>query len=124
MVTLTEQLDAMLRLKENWDGYGADPIQPGPVLLAKEFVLFFEAFAARMRPAIRDIRVYPTRSGGVQIEWEDDTTETEMEIYTDGRIEFLFVDKATGKMRETAVPPGTGAVQPEFLHQLRSVLAA
>ena len=124
MATLTEQLEAMLGLKPNWDGYGADAIDPRPVAVAKEIVGFFEAFVSRYGPKLRDLRVYPTRIGGVQIEWEDDVFENELELEPDGRMEFLHVHRVTGQTKTVVVPPGNGAVQPGFLHQLREVIAA
>lgn len=124
MATLVEQLDAMLALPSNWDGYNADPIQPAPVAVAKEIVRFFESFARHYGPKLRDLRVHPTRIGGVQLEWEDDQNEIELELYPDGRMEFLFEDKQTGTMRTQVVEPGSGAVQPAFLSQLREVIAA
>jgi hypothetical protein len=124
MATLVEQLDAMLTLPANWDGYNAGPIQPGPVEVAKEIVRFFETLIAQFGPKLRDIRVYPTRVGGVQIEWEDDLQEVELEIYPDGKMSFLFEEKGSGRMTERVVEPGTGAVQPGFLSQLRHVIAA
>ena len=68
--------------------------------------------------------VYPTRGGGVQIEWEDDLQEVELEIYPDGKMSFLFEEKGSGRMTERVVESGTGAVQPGFLSQLRHVIAA
>jgi hypothetical protein len=124
MATLVEQLDAMLTLPPNWDGYNADPVQPGPVEVAKEIVRFFEVLVARVGSNLRNIRVYPTRVGGVQIEWEDDLQEVELEIDPSGRMSFLFEEKGTGRMTERVVEPGTGAVQPGFLSQLRHVIAA
>ena len=124
MATLVEQLDAMLALSPNWDGYNADRIEPGPVEVAKEVVRFFEAFVTHFGPKLRDIRVYPTRVGGVQIEWEDDANEVELEIHPGGKMGFLFEDKSTGRMTERVVEPGNGAVQPAFLSQLREVIAA
>ncbi len=124
MATLVEQLDAMLTLPPNWDGYNADRIEPGPVEVAKEVVRFFETFVEHFGPKLRNIQVYPSRVGGVQIEWEDDTNEVELEIDPNGRMGFLFEDKRTGHMTTRDIPPGTGAVQPAFLIQLRAVIAA
>lgn len=35
MASLAEQLDAMSLLPENWDGYNADRVAPGPIAVAK-----------------------------------------------------------------------------------------
>lgn len=124
MATLIEQLDAMLTLQPNWDGYNADPVQPDPVEVAKEIVRFFETFVHQFGPKLRNIRVYPGRAGGVQIEWEDDANEIELEIDPDGRMGFLFESKRTGDMTTREILPGAGVVQPAFLSQLREVIAA
>jgi hypothetical protein len=117
MATLSEQLDAMRRLRPNWDGYNADPPEPHVIAWAKDFVDYFEALE-RVQGVKRNIRVYPTRIGGVQIEWEDSRFERELELNPDGSIELLHVDKATGAMREETFRPGREAVAPGFLHRL------
>lgn len=122
MATLAEQLDAMLRLGPSWDGYHADPPAPEVVALAKDFVAFFEARAGGLG-AGQAIRVYPTRVGGVQIEWEDARFERELELNPDGSIGLLHVEKATGAMREERFEPGRTAVPPGLLPRLRELEA-
>ena len=102
MATLHEQLDAMLALESGWDGYGADPTDPGVVAWAKDFVAYFEALE-RVKGVDRGVRVFPTRVGGVQIEWEDERFERELELNRDGSIGLLHIEKATGKMREECI---------------------
>ncbi len=119
MATLTEQLDAMLTLKSNWDGYNADPIDPKPIALAKDFVLFFQALE-RVDGMDRALSVHPTRVGGVQVEWRDETTDHELEIEPSGTIGLLHIDRATGRAtEETFTPPVERAVvAPGFLPRL------
>jgi hypothetical protein len=120
MASLCEQLDAMLQLPPNWDGYGAGPIEPGIVDWAKDFVAYFEALQS-LQGIDRGIRVYPSRTGGVQIEWEDSRFERELELNPDGSIGLLHVEKATGAMREETFRPGKAAVAPGFLLSLGEI---
>jgi hypothetical protein len=123
MATLTEQLDAMLTLPENWDGYGAAPIRPGPVEFGKEFVRLLSAL--RQGTHNEDgVFVTPSRDGGVLIEWDDATAEHELEINPDGSLGFLHEDKSTGVMTTRTFLPEPVGVQPGFLTELRSLIAA
>lgn len=117
MATLLDQLDAMLTLKPNWDGYNADTIRPEAVALAKEFVELLIDF----RPARSEgqMHVTPGRAGGVLVEWEDATHQHEVEINADGSIGFLHTSKADGSMIERRFPPGLYAVVPGLLSELR-----
>ena len=119
MATLTEQLDAMLTLKSNWDGYNADPIDPKPLALAKDFVLFFQALE-RVDGMDRALSVHPTRVGGVQVVWRDETTDHELEIEPSGTVGLLHVDRSTGRAtEETFTPPAERSViAPGLLPQL------
>ena len=123
MATLTEQLDAMLGLPENWDGYGAATIQPRPVEFAKEFVCLLLA----LRPVGRredGVYVSPARDGGVLVEWQDATAEHELEVNPDGSMGFLHVDKATGAMTTRQFRPEPAGAQPGFLSEIRALIAA
>jgi hypothetical protein len=120
MVTPLEQLDAMLGLGPNWDGYDAAPIAPAVVALAKEFV----ALIAGDSPARPDLHVTPGRDGGVLIEWADATHDHELEINPDGSIGFVHEDRATGDMVSKTFGPTRLAIQPELLREVRELVAA
>lgn len=98
MATVLEQLDAMRRVGENWDGYGAAAPLASCVEVAREFVALLESLRRNGRQEESAIHVSPTRLGGVLIEWQDATKEHEAEIQPDGGIEFLHVTKATREM--------------------------
>jgi hypothetical protein len=124
MATLIEQLDAMRHLPENWDGYGADVINPGAIELAKEFVSLMEVVRLRIGNG-DDLFVSPTRVGGVLIDWEGATHQHEIEIDPDGTISFLHLNKATQQAETRKFTPGQrGTVQPGLLQELRQCLAA
>lgn len=123
MATLTEQLDLMLTLPENWDGYGAATIQTAPVEFAKEFVRLLND----LKPAAGGgdgVCVSPSRDGGVLVEWEDAVAEHELEVNPDGSLGFLHVDKASRKMTTRTVRPEPVGGQPGFLVELRALIAA
>ncbi len=91
-----EQLEAMRRLGENWDGYGAAAPQAKIIDLAQEFIGLLDAMLARSSAAPAEFHVSPTRVGGVLIDWENDVVGHEMELSPDGSIGFLHHNKATG----------------------------
>jgi len=106
MGTLHEQLDAMLALPENWDGYGADSILPSAVATAKDFVSFFEAIE-RANGQTLQLIVGPTRIGGVQVEWQDHREDHELEVMPDGSLSILHFDRVEGRTREEQFAPPT-----------------
>jgi hypothetical protein len=122
MATLLEQLDAMLTLKPNWDGYNADPIDPRVVTLAKEFVALLTALQPTGR--VGEMHVTPGRDGGVLIEWVDPAFEHELDIKPDGSIGFLHIEKATRVMTERSFEPGRFSVHPGLLKEIRQLVAA
>ena len=123
MATLTEQLDAMRALAPNWDGYNAAAPEPAVIAWAKDFIAYFER-VERASGVNRNLRVYPTRVGGVQIEWEDPRCEWELELNPDGSLELLSEEKSSGAMHESKFPPGRMAVAPGFLPVLAEMMAS
>lgn len=121
MATLLEQLDAMLTLKPNWDGYNADVIRPEAVRLAKEFVVLIRDGQPGRSEA--GMHVTPGRDGGVLVEWADATHEHEVEVNQDGSVGFLHTSKTDGSMTERRYPPGRFAVVPGLLSEFRSSAA-
>lgn len=123
MATLTEQLDLMLTLQPNWDGYNADPIVPEVVEVAKEFVGVLHALLGRGGDET-GMFVAPGRDGGVMVEWDDDGAEYEMDINPDGSFGFLREDKLTGVMTEEKFSAGRFAVPVEMSRRFRQLAAA
>jgi hypothetical protein len=124
MATLLEQLHAMRSLVEYWDGYdGAAP--DGSVLdLAEEFVALLQALQ-KSSPQPPSLHVNPTRVGGVLIEWEDVSSQHEVEINPDQSISFLHFDKATGRIDSRKFGPAVRvAVAPGLLQELTQLIAA
>jgi hypothetical protein len=124
MATAIEQLEAMRRLGESWDGYGAAAPEAKVIDLAQEFARLFEALL-RKSAAPPELHVSPTRVGGVLIEWEDPRMEHEVELNPDGSIGFLHRTKETGEIetREFLADAPT-VVDPRLLRELRQLIAA
>lgn len=123
MATPLEQLDLMRNLRENWDGYGAEPVVPEVVEVAKEFVDLLAAVRDRT-DRYEGIHVSPGRAGGVLIEWDEPGYEHELEVNPDGSLGFLHTDLATGQMIERRFPPGRHAVQPGVLKEIRDLVTS
>lgn len=96
MATISEQLASMRLLQENWDGYGAAPPHADVLDLAQRLTEFLETLFERSSAGASRLQVNPTRIGGVLIEWDDPSTQHEIELNPDGTIGFLHLTKATG----------------------------
>jgi hypothetical protein len=119
MATLTEQLDAMLTLKSNWDGYNADPIHPVAVSLGKEFV----SLLLKLRGS-DGVFVTPGRDGGVLVEWDDPTHEHEVEFNADGSVGFLRMEKETRAMHTERFETGPFAIPAGLLSAVSQLVPA
>jgi hypothetical protein len=86
------QLGLMLDLEPNWDGYGADRIDPQVVEVAQEFVRLLVAVRGSER-----VEVTPARDGGVGVAWEDANTRFDLDVNPDGSMELLRVTKGTNR---------------------------
>lgn len=125
MASPDEQLQAMRRLQENWDGYGAAAPLSHIIDLAREFASLIEALLRKGADAANVVHVSPTRTGGVLIEWEDAFVQHEVEIHPDQSFAFLHLNKATGHIDTRKLSPGAHAVvHPGLLHELSQLLAA
>jgi hypothetical protein len=122
MATPIEQLEAMRKLVENWDGYGAAAPSATAIDLAQEFVGLAEAMLKKSTSNTCTLHVSPTRNGGVLIEWEDRATQHEVEISQDRSIAFLHLDKTTGQIETRKF--SAGPLHPGLLQELRHLLAA
>lgn len=113
MATLTEQLDSMLTLKSNWDGYDADPIQAAAVQMGKAFV----SLLVKLRGE-GGIFVSPGRAGGVLVEWDDPTHEYEVEFNHDGSVGFLRMEKGSQVMHTERFEAGSVAIPAGLLSMI------
>lgn len=97
---VSKQLDAIASLTLGWDSYGA----PGPdirlVAAAQGLIECLAQVADVPKP-----HVNPTRSGGVQFEWEAGDRYFELEVVDERVATYLYCDEVacvedTGKVRE------------------------
>ena len=84
-------LEAMRRLGENWDGYGAAAPQANLIDLAQEFTSLIEAMLKKSPAEPGALHVSPTRVGGILIDWEDRSMQHEVELNPDCSIGFLYL---------------------------------
>lgn len=120
MATPREQLQAMRRVGENWDGYGAALPDTSVIDLAQEFMSLIEALLGKTSTEPCPLHVSPTRIGGVLIEWEDRVMQHEVDVRPDGSIGFLHLNKATGQIETRDF----SSLQPGFFQELRQLFAA
>jgi len=99
MATPIEQLEAMRRLEENWDGYGAAAPRAEVIDLAQDFTCLIDAILRKSGTIPAALHVSPTRVGGVLIDWEDDARQHEIELNPDGSVAFLHLNKETGQIK-------------------------
>ncbi|MBI2808432.1 MAG: hypothetical protein HYX68_25885 [Planctomycetes bacterium] len=122
MAATTEQLEAIKRLDENWDGYGAAAPAPGAVDVASALAGLIDAALRKSFSGARTLHASPTRIGGILLEWEDHATEHEIEITPDGSLGFLHRNKATGEIATRKISPFL--IHLDFLRELQQVIAA
>jgi hypothetical protein len=125
MASPAEQVQSMASLAENWDGYGGAAPQAHVLELAEGLVDLLEAGFRKSFAEPPVLHVTPTRIGGVLIEWEDRTTQREIDINPDGSISFLHLNRNTGHVETRKfVASQPSVVHPGFLRELKELLAA
>lgn len=82
-----DQLDIIASLERGWDSYGADP--PDPLMVEAAWKLLKELHRALHAPVPF---LYPTRSGGVQLEWESGTRYLEVEVLSPNDLAYFYSD--------------------------------
>ena len=123
MATAIEQLEAMRRLPENWDGYGAAAPHSEVIDLAQAFVGLAEAAIRRkLAPNEGTLHVSPTRLGGVLIEWEDAHKEHEVELCPNGSIGFLHLAKQTRQITTREFAPGAASLDARAVRRKLAML--
>ncbi len=109
------RLNALLKLPDNWDGEGAEPVNPRVVSPLMTLLVN----AANESPT-RDIPVpgiVPTVHGGLQVEWHFDGLELEIEAASPDEFIVVFDDRETGASFDGAYPPSASKIK-QALHRL------
>src|SRR6516225_4392523 len=95
VATPFEQLELLRRTPVNWDGYGADAPRSECIDAAARFL--------RDNPDVRRLPapyVMPTRVGGVLFAWHDGPHQLEIEIESQGRAGFVYLNVETDDSAE------------------------
>lgn len=82
-----DRLSELLRLEENWDSYGARPVNPKAALFA------FEILRGMMRDSTPQPWIVPTPSGHIQLEWHTKGIDLEVEVFSPTLIRVFFEDQ-------------------------------
>jgi hypothetical protein len=82
-----KQFQALAALADNWDGDGASALDPKLVEAARKLLRALVAEQIFSKP-----HIYPTRSGGVQLEWERGERYFEIEVVSPTAVELYYVD--------------------------------
>lgn len=96
--TALRKLDKLKNLPEDWDSYGADPINPIAIAKAKSIITsVMIAFGDIVGNVVRLTDVIPIADGGVQLEWIGPHAELEIEISPNGNIGLLYISGSGDK---------------------------
>jgi hypothetical protein len=88
-----KELQALKKMPENWDSYGS------PEITNEASKKVADLLGELARFGMSKPNIFPVSGGGLQLEWQKNARELEIEILPDGNIEFLIVDQ-NGEMRE------------------------
>lgn len=87
LIPTVQAMGELLGLPENWDSYGARPVNPGVVSFALQLL------SETMRADTSAPAVVPTSCGGVQLEWHTRGIDLEIEIRSPGRMYVSYADQ-------------------------------
>jgi hypothetical protein len=110
---LAERLQQLAALEENWDSYGARPLDPAALRTAQEII---EQALTWPAPAPR---IFPVPDGGIQLEWRAGPVELELEIEPTGSAVFVCDDAAADQEIDGELP----ADEPRFSLAVQRLIA-
>lgn len=87
---LKEIIKGYSSLQRNWDSYDADPISKTAINLA--FEVLNELEKDDIFSSVISINVFPMRNGGVQFEFDAENISAELEIDSEGGMQFILFD--------------------------------
>lgn len=94
------KISELTQLQENWDSYGSPPIQPSAIEQASESLKYLSVLH------LPHPQIFPVPGGGLQIEFQQEGRELEIEFLPDGSIEYLMV-ATDNEMREGSILPSS-----------------
>lgn len=95
-----QKISELARLAENWDSYGSRPIQSSAIEQASKAIEYLSDIS------LPPPQIFPVPGGGLQLEFEQDGRELEIEFLPDGSTEYLMI-ASNGEMREGSIPSGS-----------------
>lgn len=102
---LQARLDHLGTLAANWDSYGAEPISPDAIALAKSLLCRTIATLQRMGAAnLYPFAIAPLSDGGVQLEWRSGRGFAEIEISPSGMLSALVGGDGSSSPTHTEHP--------------------
>jgi hypothetical protein len=110
------KISELAQLAENWDSYGSRPISQPAIEQAADIL------ACLSNLDLPNLQIFPVPGGGIQLEFQQDSRELEIEILPDGSIEFLMVEG--GEMREGSTPYGSRGDLYRLAYWLKGAQAA
>jgi hypothetical protein len=94
-----ERFGELLRLPENWNSYGARPVDVGAVVCALQIL------GETMQADTPAPSIVPTPRGGVQCEWHIYGIDLEVDVTPGGRVTAAWDDAASGSAWEDELGP-------------------
>ena len=84
------RIDRLRELRQNWDSYGANPVDPDSIEVAKQLVRQFAQVTGIDCP-----RVAASPAGNVALswEWDEHSRELDLEILPDGMLRYAYLDE-------------------------------
>jgi len=98
------QISELAQLADNWDSYGSPPLQPAAIEHASEAL---DCLSTLQLPSPQ---IFPVPGGGIQLEFEKDRRELQIEFLPDGSIEYLKI-ASNGEMLEGSIPLSKGELR-------------
>jgi len=80
-------------LREDWDSYGALPIDDKSLIAARRLLSRISRELPEDAADASPFALAPLADGGIQIEWRGDQTALEIEVDPLGRLSSLFVEQ-------------------------------
>lgn len=84
--TITK-LQNLATLQENWDSYGASPVNADSIFRAQELVCYLAMFVGVDEPAVG-----ATPDGEAGLSWDGGPWSLDVDIAPDGRIDYVYID--------------------------------
>lgn len=98
---IRQRLDALAALQQDWDTYGAPPIDRRSLEAAESLTLRGARALERHGRALPSPFIAPTTQGTVQLEWQVEARALEVEVFTGDRYGYYLAD-STANLEDEA----------------------